>query len=152
MPSSTLSSLCLLIQVGSPYEPIIPALQSTTCPLLFLYYNSPVPLSLSLFTDEDQRGPAPSEPREKGRFPLLAPGNILPPTGVRHTTSGHGVGMLSSWLHKEAVASRNSCANEAQNRLVAIVGLRETKTRAIKTQLEHGKATWESIVASIKAL
>jgi hypothetical protein len=60
--------------------------------------------------------------------------------------------MLSTWLHKEAIASRNACVTEAQERLHAVVRTREAKAKAVKNQLSQDKDTWQAIVSSIKAL
>jgi hypothetical protein len=60
--------------------------------------------------------------------------------------------MLSTWLHKEAIASRNACVTEAQDRLQAIVRTRESRAKTVKHKAEEDREMWDEMVAEIKSL
>lgn len=90
-------------------------------------------------------------PREKGRFPLLVPGMVFA-RGNRRAVSGHGVGMLITWLHRSAIAARNEMAEKAKNYFQKAVDGTQFQLKKLRDDLEKQGQLWSQLVKAIDNL
>ena len=92
-----------------------------------------------------------AEQREKGRFPLLVAGMVAPKPGKR-ATSGHGVGMLITWLHKAAMKARNDMLERAKGYCKQAKAKAVLKAGQLHDMLKEQRATWTATVQQLKML
>lgn len=90
-------------------------------------------------------------PREKGRFPLLTAAMVYSKSG-RRAASGHGVGMLITWLHKSAIAARNSMSDKAKEYFTGVVSATLSSLEDRRGQLDEQQKLWEQLAAAIERL
>eukprot|EP00730_Choanoeca_flexa_P004216 TRINITY_DN11633_c0_g1_i6.p1 TRINITY_DN11633_c0_g1~~TRINITY_DN11633_c0_g1_i6.p1 ORF type:complete len:1371 (+),score=308.75 TRINITY_DN11633_c0_g1_i6:33-4115(+) len=92
-----------------------------------------------------------AEQRAKGRFPLLVAGMVVPKPGMR-ATSGHGVGMLITWLHKTAMDARNTNLEEAKDYCRQVQKQSALLASQVRDQGKSQKATWTATLDQLKQL
>lgn len=92
-----------------------------------------------------------AEQRQKGRFPLIVTGQVMPGHN-RRLTSAHGVGMLSTSLHHRAIEARDKCVRMARQHFAAAETARKEAWKEAKVALELEKTTWEETIGRIRSL
>ncbi|EDQ88789.1 uncharacterized protein MONBRDRAFT_32610 [Monosiga brevicollis MX1] len=97
--------------------------------------------------DESQRAMA----RDKGRFPLLVLGMVVPRSG-RRAASGHGVGMLITWLHKKAMAARNDNTEKAKQYFQHVLAARDERVKQLEQTKDEQHATFAKLLDAVQQL
>jgi hypothetical protein len=102
-------------------------------------------------TTQDLENLSKAEQREKGRFPLLVAGMVAPKPGKR-ATSGHGVGMLITWLHKAAMKARNDMLEQAKSYTKTAKAKATLHVGQLNDSLKQQQTTWAATLQQLKAL
>ena len=95
--------------------------------------------------------PEVAEMRQKGRFPLIVSGQVMPGRH-RRLTSAHGVGMLSTSLHHRAIETRDACVLQAREHFASADNARKEVLKDVRVALELEKRTWQETVTRIRSL
>eukprot|EP00049_Salpingoeca_infusionum_P001045 m.44597 g.44597 ORF g.44597 m.44597 type:complete len:1537 (+) comp10840_c0_seq3:141-4751(+) len=95
--------------------------------------------------------PEASAPRDKARFPLIVSGMVLG-ASHRRVRSAHGVGMLATSLHVEAIEARNQNVDTAREYMEGAVEKRDAVCEEQVRALEQQIVAWNSMVESTKQL
>ena len=109
------------------------------------------PQELYLPSADPNAAPEVAEMRQKGRFPLIVSGQVMPGRH-RRLTSAHGVGMLSTSLHHRAIETRDACVLQAREHFASADNARKEVLKDVRVALELEKRTWQETVTRIRSL
>ncbi|EGD78892.1 hypothetical protein PTSG_01868 [Salpingoeca rosetta] len=109
------------------------------------------PNELYLPSRDPTAPPEVAEQRQKGRFPLIVTGQVMPGKH-RRLTSAHGVGMLSTSLHHRAIEARDASVQVAREHFAAASKSREQTWEDVRAGLQLEQTTWSDTISRIRSL